>query len=449
MLALLAALLIGGVVAFLLLRGSKAKPARPVSPGPSPSPQAAGAATKRAAKVDITAKSASARKASDAAGGAGSSSGGSDSSADHPLVLRHLRGHQGDITGVAMGHDGRHIASVAKDEQLRLWTVVDSEKNTHFARHNLKKGEFASAVALSSDSKYCLIAIAGTRQVQIFGIRDDGKTNQSFLQPLHTFPTPHKSDISCIRMSANAAFVVTLAEGAVDLNVHVWSVKGALIQTLSVAQLVNHSLAVSDDSRFIAVASKIADCKIFEVMYRKDAKGASGSGSASASAAPAVEKVELAFTLKGMKRGAKRLAFAAPASRALLVSASVDGSFYVHSLRARYAAHASVAQDPVLLTRTQTDFASGLDLVDVAPLAVTESASKALDEQPALVAVAAGPALQFWRSATPAQPPALIASVTHPHKGAITALEFSKRGSRTLLLTAGENKSITLWKLPQ
>ena len=439
MLALIAAaLLIGGAIAFMMMRSSKAKPARPVSPGPSPSPQAAGAAPKRAAKVDITAKGSGARKASDAAG---TSSSGSDSS-DHPLVLRHLRGHQGEIMGVAMGHDGRHIASVAKDEQLRLWTVVDSEKNAHFARHNLKKGEYASAVALSSDSKYCIIAIAGTRQVQIFGIKDDLKTNQSFLQPLHSFPTPHKADITCIRMSANAAFIVTLAEGAVDLNVHVWSVKGALIQTLAVAQLVNHSLALSDDSRFIAVASKIADCKIFEVLYRKDAKGGS--------AAPVVEKVELAFTLRGMKRGAKRLAFATPASRALLVSASVDGSFYVHSLRARYAAHASVAQEPVLLTRSQTDFASGLDHVDVAPLPVAESsASKALDDQPALVAVAAGPALQFWRSATPAQQPTLMASVSHPHKGAITALEFSKRGSRTLLLTAGENKSITLWKMPQ
>jgi len=420
-------LVIAAAIAFFLLKQSssdKSKKASTHAAAPQPTPK------QKVAKVDVTAKSSvssSSRRSSDADPSA------SPVLADHSLVKRHLRGHQGDITGLAVSPNCRHIASIAKDEQLRLWTIVESEKNTHFARHNLKKGEYGSAVAISHDDTYVIMAVEQTKQIQIFGIKDEN--DQAFLKPLHNFPTPHKVSITTVAMASNLQFIVTMAEGASDLNMHIFTVKGALIQTLPVAQLLNYSFALSDDAKYLAAATKLSDTKIWHVDYKPASKG-SAPGSA-----PQVDKVSLAMTLKGHKRGVKRLAFSSPAS-GLLVAASMDGSFTCHDIRVRWDAR----EDPKLLYRVQTNF-SALDLIDIT--------SQQEQNEEAVIALTAGSTLQFWRappaassSSSSSLQPTLIAEIPQAHKGVVTHMAFNKKG-RQQLVTAGEGKTITIWNLPQ
>ena len=403
--------------------------AKTVSAVATPLPAATKKAPVKTAKVDITKKSSSAssadassssRKTSDAVEG------------EHPLVIRHLRGHQGPITGISVGIDGRHIASVSEDESLRVWTVVDGQPNTHFARHNLKKGEHASAVALSADDTYVAIAVAETKSISIFGLTDDKKANTASLKLLHSFPTPHKAVITRLKFSSNSQFLVTQAAGANDLNMYVFSPKGAVLATLAVNQLVNYSVAVSDDSRFITAGSKIADAKIWEVTYPKDSSLREGEMPMTLP-----QKIELAMSLKGGKRGIADLAFGPPSS-GLLVTGSVDGSFSEHLLNVRYQSR----EDPKTLRRTQTEFGA-IDLIDV-----TTSGKQKEDES--LIVLTSGATMQLWKSTLTAvsTPPQLLTSIPAPHKGRITHVEFARRGTKPLLVSAGENKSITLYRLP-
>lgn len=414
LLALLAAIAIG---AYLLIGRQKPKPT--IQPSPSPA-----AAPKKVAKVDITKKSpnapsqpATTRKSSDAEG-----------IGDHPLVYRHLRGHQGEITGISLSADGRHLASVAKDEQLRLWTIVDGQPNTHFARVNLKKGDYATAVSLSGP--YVTIAIAESRQIHIYGVKEDRKAQTSSLTLLHTFPTPHRANITTLRMTSNQQSIITMAEGSNDLNIHVFSAKGAILATLPVAQLVNYTFGISSDDRFLAVGTKISDTKVYELMYPKSSsKSSSGSSSAP-------EKVELVMSLKGHKRGVRSVAFG---SNGRILTASIDGAFAEHSLQVRYAQR----EDPKLKYRCVTEF-DQLTHIDVTQ---TENSN----EIP-LIAVASGPTVQFWRAHDLQSEPTLLTTIHAPHKGNVTHLELNRPNTpdaKRFLVTAGENKSITLFSLPK
>lgn len=394
------------------------------------------------AKVDITAKST--RKASDATGADAKASASSSSAvAESALIHRHLRGHTGEITGIAVTADGRHVASVARDEQLRLWTVVDSEKQVHFARVNLKKGEFASAVALSADDSLVAMAINDSRAIHVFRIVDDRAKNTAQLTPSHSFATPHKHPITTLRYAPNGAFLATMAESSSDLHLHLFSPAGALLHSLAVSQLVNHSFAISPDSRFIAAATKVADTKLWEVCYSKGSKGGAGSGS--------IERVEPALSLKGQKRGLHALSFSPDSQR--LVTASVDGSWMAHDIHVRYQLH----EDSRMLCRVPTEFAAaagapGVERIDVcAPGGVDAAAS-----DPLLVALSSGSTLQFWRLDAAAKSgtstTSLVASIPHAHKGAISALEFNRPTAskqRTQLVTAGEGKTITIWNMPK
>jgi WD40 repeat protein len=55
-------------------------------------------------------------------------------SEDHHIqeqhVWRHLRGHMGDITGIAFSGDGRMMLSCSKDETIRVWSLIEGEKST-------------------------------------------------------------------------------------------------------------------------------------------------------------------------------------------------------------------------------------------------------------------------------------------------------------------------------
>jgi WD40 repeat protein len=434
------ALLVAVVAAYFFLQRGGAKEAVIAKrKATDPSPAAAPAPKPKHQKVDITAKGSAARKGSDATGSA-SPADASGSSSEHPLVHRHLRGHQGDVTGIAVSFDGRHVASISTDETLRLWTLVEGEKNTAFARHNLPKGQHGSAVAISADGKYVLIAISETKTIHIFGIKEEGA--RALLAPLHSFPTTHKTPITTLRMAANSSCIATLAEGSTDLNVHIFTVKGALIQSLPIAQLTNYSLALSDDSKFLAVGTKLSDTKVYELHYRKDAKGASSSSSV-----PVLEKVELATTLRGLQRGVRRLAFGS-AQSGVIVSASLDGSFAEHSLLVRYAQK----EDPKLRARTPTEFGT-LEWIDVLP---------GEEDDAPLIALSSGSCVQFWSGTVAASSSSggaastaarLLASIPQAHKGTVTALAFNRPSSdwkgKHFLVTAGEGKTITVWNLPK
>jgi len=435
LLAGLVVLLLAGAAAYFFYSRSAAIPKRKgTEPAASPT---AGAKEKPAKekKVDITAKNA-ARKASDAAAAA--------PAADHPLLLRHLRGHQGDILSVAVGADGRHVASVSADETLRLWTLTDSDmKNAHFARHNMKKGEHGTAVAITADDQYVVVAIEPRHVIAVLAIKDERKPDgpqQSFLTPLREFATPHKQPITSLAVASNNSAVVTMAEGSTDLTVHVFSLTGTLLQSLPVAQLCNYSLAVSSDAHFLGLATKLPDTKLYEFVRRKDAKGAAAASSST------FERLEHAATLRGLKRGVKRLAFGLPSS-GLLVSGGVDGAFCEHQLAVRGNVR---SEDPKLMARTET----GLPSVDQLDVHEDEDAAS-VDQRPPLIALAQGATLQLWAGTRGSKPAKLLAAVPaqQAHKGAVTALAFSRpppgSHARAVLVTAGENKTVSVWKLPQ
>jgi WD40 repeat protein len=492
LLPLLLVLLAGAAAAFFYMRsaanGGKRKATDPsVIAAPTVPAKAKGK------KVDITAKSASsssssssARKGSDAA-----------PAADHPLLLRHLRGHQGAITSVAVSPDARHVASVARDEQLRLWTVVPDQKTAHFARHNLKKAEHGSAVALGPG--IVVVALEPRRAIAVLAIKDDVEKNQAFLTPAFEFATPHKQPITSLVLSAQGNVLATMAEGSEDLNVHVFSLSlsanggsAKLVQSIPLAQLCNYSLALSLDGRFLAAGTKLSDTKIMELVYSGQHKGKGASSSASASSAssgaPTLERVEPATTLRGLQRGVRCLAFGLPES-GLLVCASADGaSFTEHSLSAFSVARGGMREQPRLLARTET----GLSLATAAAAAAGGPVEMHLDvheeapEVAPIIALALGSTLQLWAGSSAASSTSsnaaaaaaassssssssatgrLLVSIppNQAHKGAVTALAFNKpslvssssaAGVPSLppprvLVTAGDNKTISMWKLPK
>jgi len=391
----------------------------------APGKKSKGAAKK---KVDITAKYAAARKDSDVAASP-------HPSQDDRYVYRHLRGHQGEIRGLAVGRSARHVATVATDGQLRLWTISDDDKNVNSARINMPKGTCASAVDLSADDRYLCVAMEESKEVHIYGITEKG--NQSFLTHLHSFPTPHKNPITTLRMAPNNSFIATMAKGQ-DLNLHLFSVKGVLIQTIPVGQLVNYQFAISSDSRYIATGTKIPDTKVFEVRYTKsDMK----SSVASPTSTPTVSRVELLTTVKGHRRGVTSLAFGPP-SHGTLVTASIDGSFAEHSLAVRLA----MKEDPKLLSLTKTEHENGIECIDCTS---DEGEGSNGEDDRTLIATAAGTTLQIWEGEqSDGTKPRLLHTNSHAHRGPITHLQFTRSGRR-FLVTAGEGKTATIWRLPE
>lgn len=419
-------LLLLAVVSYFYLHRSK----RPAST-PATATATAGGSTaataaekkKKAAKIDITAKHSSAATATGTT---------ATTTAVSSLLIRHLRGHQSGVNSVAMSSEGRHIASVSEDESVRVWVIEKGVSNVNFARHNFPKGAKGTAVAISNDGSSLVAASddGRTRMVHVFTI--EAKKNErgertALLHPTAAFATPHKNAITRVLILPRSAAVITFAAGT-ETSMYAFTLTGHALVNSDTKQLVNHDCAVSADGKLLAAATKLADTKVVEVVYSKAVKGGSAGG--------ALERMEVAGSLKGQKRGVKSIAFAATEGVNRCYTGSIDGVLCVHDVGVRYAHK----EDPKLLHTISTGLPS-VDCLDTT--AATADGSF-------FIVAAAGNTMQFWRAhAKSDAAPTLVHTIPAAHKTFITALRCSHDASAQVVATSGDDRVVTLWRCPQ
>ena len=275
-------------------------------------------------KVDITAKVAAAPSAAEAAAG----------SSSPPLLLRRLRGHSEDVTSASFSLSPPWLLlTTSKDRTFRVWLLSDDvaeaaggagKQQPAYVQQRLQ-GEWASASCWGGERLW--LALADTRRVQCWHVRSeqDGRLSLAFS---HGFSTAHKEPITALHLlgpAANAAhpsaassaspLLLTLARG-LDTHVHLYAPSGSLSRTLNIAQIVNYDCQPSPDRRFFAVATRLTDCKLFELSGR----GAGG--------------VEQVMALKGHARSVQSLCF--PSARTAC-TLTADGLLQLWSIDVRYA----------------------------------------------------------------------------------------------------------------
>lgn len=198
-----------------------------------------------------------------------------------------------------------------------------------------------------------------------------------------------------------------------------------MIKTINVAQLLNYELAISDDGRFFAVATKLTDIKIWEIKQKRGTTE--------------VDYIDVAMTLKGHRRGVHSLAFT-PLSTSLIsaplsiVTASIDGSLRMWNLHVRY----QQGEDPKTVWNIDTGLKQ-LDLVRIRPL-ISMSSNSNVTAAIGQLCVNSGNTLRFYAT----DKGHLLEEISNAHKNHVKGMEYRRDGQR--LATYAENtKTITIW----
>ncbi len=174
-----------------------------------------------------------------------------------------LRGHSGQVRGIAFSPDGKKIVSCGDDRKVRLIDLGNQEKSLEMNNHT----ERVFAVAYSPDGKW--IASGGEDHRILLWDAHNG----SFLKEL-----PGGNGVLTLAFSPDGKF---LASGSYERKVRLWNLSKGLDNVIGFA-LTGHSgsirsVAFSPDGGLLASASSDLTIRIWDVKRKKQFQILEGS----------------------------------------------------------------------------------------------------------------------------------------------------------------------------
>jgi len=330
-----------------------------------------------------------------------------------PWLLHTLRGHNEDLTDISFSDCGRLVCSVSEDRTIRISTPEDGGVFTkgvrnNYARVNLTR-ETASACAFSSDSKYLAVALSPSQRVDFYSLSiKDGRVTA---EKKSSFETGHRETITTLLFGAGNGYVVTLCRGQ-DTSLKVWRPRGDLIKELNTKQMENYMGDVSRDGRFLCVATRMAEAKIWGLLSAAKGNGGGCVG------------VEQCMALKGHKKGLNSVGFGECDEfngPKIIATGSFDGSWRLYDIAVAFRS----SEDPRVILDQPSGFPT-VEHIAVAPI------------KHGLVALSCGDVVQLHTR------DGVVVKRWEAHKDGVRGLHWGLDGET--LVTYGGDKSVRLWR---
>ena len=141
--------------------------------------------------------------------------------------------HDGWVNSLDFSHDGKYLASVGEDRNIRVWSVTNNKlQEIKTIKTNL---ELISDVGFNYDEKQ--VIVAGDETVQLWRIKD-GKLINSY---------PHSAQVTSVATDGKL-----LATATTDGKINLWHQDGTLQQTLT-----GHNGEVTDLKFYPGYSTKI------------------------------------------------------------------------------------------------------------------------------------------------------------------------------------------------
>ncbi|HZZ79368.1 MAG TPA: WD40 repeat domain-containing protein [Gemmataceae bacterium] len=164
--------------------------------------------------------------------------------------FRKFEGHNEEIKGVALSHDGRYAASGSRDQTVRLWDLTaKSNKEAHVIRGHTKE---VWGVTFHPNNR-SLFSVSWDGTARLWDIKNGNELKR----------WTHPKDVNGIALSRDASTMLT---GCDDEKVHLWNVSTGE----EMRQFVGHSnyvyaVAFAPDGKHIASGGVDKTVRIFNL----------------------------------------------------------------------------------------------------------------------------------------------------------------------------------------
>ena len=207
---------------------------------------------------------------------------------DVPVMLREIKAHEGDVTGVAFTEDGRQLISVARDATLKIWNPANGALQRLVPLDNKQAGALAvsgrRALTGSDDGSMALYDLDGGGRLAQFKRNDAQIWSVAFLGDTTRFAAASHDYTASVWAANSPAVPAFLLEGhesaaqAVAYSVHgPWIATGSADKTVRLYDVDTHdlirvykgakdfitALAFSPDGKALAVASLDGGIRIY------------------------------------------------------------------------------------------------------------------------------------------------------------------------------------------
>jgi len=238
-----------------------------------------------------------------------------NSTSEHPLLLKVVRGMSDTIDCVRFSSDGKYLSCCGADRSIKMFNTesIFAKPPQSFSLQL----PFDNATALSWGKNVLYASLNDSKKLISFNILDQKNNLGKSYETGFTVPLDQKTNVKCICSSPNAPYILTC--GDEDTIAKIWTLKGQLIQTINTGQIKNYTAAMTNDGRFFAFASFTSEVKIFETFLKKD-----GS----------VDQCRRVMSLTGYKTCVFSLSFTMDGTK--MVTSSKDGLIKYWNINVRY-----------------------------------------------------------------------------------------------------------------
>lgn len=343
-----------------------------------------------------------------------------DPAAHHELFLNTLKGHGDSVNDVVWSTDNKLVASACEDMYIRIFDVADiTNKDPKHKR--VKTGKIPIGVGFGDQTDSVVALLKGIPDAVVAkyaAVQKKPGENPVFDLQWEVKNVHGKEQglaMKAVTASACVGRMGVVVTCSTKKEVKVLDLQGKTLATLEPASLANHDLAVSNDGRFVAVATFTADVKIWELRFSKE--GIAFTGTA---------KV---MDLKGHKSQIMCIAFSPDGKK--VATASKDGTLRIWNIDVRYA----LEEDPKTLKVIAIPLPNGrcYDHLAFGPSSVLAASYEGN--------------IHFinWNNGE------VVANVIGAHDASITAMKWAPglfKGGMAVLATASKDKRLRLWRSP-
>jgi WD40 repeat protein len=164
-----------------------------------------------------------------------------------------LRGHTGNVTGVAFSPDSKRLATVSDDDTVKLWDTVTGRQLSSFSAHS---GGLRAVVFMFDNLRLITAGKDGTTRIW----------NISNAQPTLTL-RGHSGPVNAIALNASETLLATAGD---DKTARLWDpVTGRELFTLSGHTNSIHGIAFSHNGKRVATSAYDATAKVWDTATGK------------------------------------------------------------------------------------------------------------------------------------------------------------------------------------
>ncbi|XP_022109650.1 transducin beta-like protein 2 [Acanthaster planci] len=286
------------------------------------------------------------------------------SSFSHAHLASTLKEHSNNVLDIDFSINGKYLASCAEDRTVRVWSVKEFKEKEHKCVRGNVEYDHATQIKFSPDCRAFITSLSTGNNIRVFKLakKEDGVS--STITASLDFPKKHITDIINIGLGSHAhgSFVMTAYK---DTTIHIWDVRGEVLQTIDTHHMSNNYAAVSPCGRFVASCGFTPDVKVWEVIFDKEGN---------------FSDVKRVMDLKGHRASVYYFSFNIDSTR--MATVSKDATWKLWDTNVEY----NKNQDPYLLLTGSYDH-TGPSILALSPDAYT-------------VAIATGAKIWVFDSAT-------------------------------------------------